>query len=179
MGGDFTYVYTHQSFCYVAFITDVYSRRILGYTASRTTQSDFVLDALRQALSVRNRYDAKFRAVGIIHHLDAGFQYTSFQLRTLIEREGITGSLLAPSVMPTITGSWSPLSGCLQARRSTLPGCERSPPGKRLNGPPLSGSSGTTPERLYGSIDYVPPIEYEACYYHKHPKTDTTEAQAA
>lgn len=88
---DFTYVYTHQGLCYVAFITDVYSRRILGYTASRTTQSDVVLDALRQALSVRNRYDAKFRAVGIIHHLDAGFQYTSFQLRTLIEREGITG----------------------------------------------------------------------------------------
>ncbi|WKS62671.1 integrase core domain-containing protein [Corynebacterium accolens] len=34
-------------------------------------------------------------------------------------------------------------------------------------------------KRLYGSIDYVPPIEYEACYYHNHPETDTTEAQAA
>lgn len=69
---------------------------------SRTKQSDVVLDALRQALSIRHRYDAEFRAVGIIHHSDAGFQYTSSQLRKLIEREGITGSLLAPSVMPTI-----------------------------------------------------------------------------
>lgn len=176
---DFTYVYTRQGLCYAAVITDVYSRRILGYTVSRTTQSDVVLVALRQALSVQNRYDAKSNAVSIFHHSDAGFQYTSFQLRTLIEREGITGSLLAPSVMPTITGSWSPLSGCLQARRSTIPGCERSPPGKRLNGPLISGSTGPTPKRLYGSIDYVPPIEYEACYCHNHPETDTTEAQAA
>ncbi|MDK4258825.1 DDE-type integrase/transposase/recombinase [Corynebacterium propinquum] len=74
---DFTYVYTHQGFCYVAFITDVYSRRIVGYTVSRTKQSDFGLDALRQALSVCNRYDVKFSAVGIIDHSDAGFQYTS------------------------------------------------------------------------------------------------------
>ncbi|WP_410493226.1 transposase [Corynebacterium tuberculostearicum] len=118
---DFTYAYTHQGLCYVAFITDIYSRRFLGCTVSQTTQSDVVRDALRQAMSVQNRYDAKFRAVGIIHHSDAGFQYTSFQLRTLIEREGTTGSLLALSVMPTITGSWSPLSGCLQARRSDPP----------------------------------------------------------
>lgn len=144
--GNFTYIYTHQGFCHVAFITDVYSGRFLGYTVSRTKQSDFVLDALRQALSVQNRYDAKFSAVSIIHHSDAGFQYTSSQLRKLIEREGITGSLSAPSVMPGITGSWSPLSGCLTARRSTtIPGCEHSPPGKRLNGPPISGSTGTTP----------------------------------
>lgn len=34
-------------------------------------------------------------------------------------------------------------------------------------------------ECLYGSIDYVPPFEYEAYYYHNHPKTDTTKAQAA
>lgn len=93
VGGGFTYVYTHQSFCYVAFITDVYSRRIPGYTVSRTKQSDFVLDALRQAFSVRNRYDAKFRAVGIMHHSDAGSQYTSSRLCELFEHEDITGSI--------------------------------------------------------------------------------------
>ncbi|MDK4313372.1 DDE-type integrase/transposase/recombinase, partial [Corynebacterium propinquum] len=71
---EFSYVYTHQGLCYVAFITDVYSRWIFGYTVSRTKQSDFVLDALRQALSVGNRYDAKFSAVGIIYHSDAGSQ---------------------------------------------------------------------------------------------------------
>lgn len=50
---------------------------------------------------------------------------------------------------------------------------------KEVERAPLSGSTGTTSERLHGSIDYVPPIEYEACYYHNHPKMDTTEAQAA
>ncbi|WP_455006653.1 DDE-type integrase/transposase/recombinase [Corynebacterium propinquum] len=90
---EFSYVYTHQGLCYVAFITDVYSRWIFGYTVSRTKQSDFGLDALRQALSVGNRYDAKFSAVGIIDHSDAGSQYTSSQLCTLIEHEGITRSI--------------------------------------------------------------------------------------
>lgn len=146
---------------------------------SGTKQSDVVLDALRQALSVQNRYDAKFHAVGIIHHSDAGFQYTSFQLRKLIEREGITKSLLAPSVMPTITGSWSPLSGCLQARRSDPPRMRTFATWQEVKRATDKWVNWYNTERLYGSIDYVPPIENEACYYHNHPETDTTETQTA
>ncbi|QRQ68162.1 DDE-type integrase/transposase/recombinase [Corynebacterium tuberculostearicum] len=77
---DFTYVYTHQGLCYVTVITDVHSRRILGCTVSRTKQSDFVLNALRQALSVQNRYDAKFSAVG--HHPPLGCRLSVHQLST-------------------------------------------------------------------------------------------------
>ncbi len=50
---DFTYVATWQGFVYVAFVIDVFARRIVGWRVSRTAQADFVLDALEQALHER------------------------------------------------------------------------------------------------------------------------------
>lgn len=47
---DFTYVSTWQCFVYVAFVIDVLARRIVGWRVSRSMRSDFVLDALEQAL---------------------------------------------------------------------------------------------------------------------------------
>ena len=50
---DFTYVSTWTGFVYVAFVIDVYARRIVGWRASRTAHASFVLDALEQALHER------------------------------------------------------------------------------------------------------------------------------
>ena len=50
---DFTYVATWSGFVYVAFVIDVYARRIVGWRASRTASAGFVLDALEQALHAR------------------------------------------------------------------------------------------------------------------------------
>src|SRR3712207_7512929 len=50
---DFTYVATWQGFVYVAFVIDVFARRIVGWKVSRTAHADFVLDALEQALHDR------------------------------------------------------------------------------------------------------------------------------
>ena len=47
---DLTYVRTWSGFVYVAFITDVYSRMIIGWQASRSLRSDLALDALEQAI---------------------------------------------------------------------------------------------------------------------------------
>ena len=47
---DFTYVSTWQGWLYVAFVVDVFARRIVGWRVSRTMTTDFVLDALEQAL---------------------------------------------------------------------------------------------------------------------------------
>ena len=52
---DFTYVSTWAGFVYVAFVIDVYARRIVGWKVSRSARTDFVLDALDQALYVRGR----------------------------------------------------------------------------------------------------------------------------
>ena len=64
---DFTYVSTWQGWLYVAFIIDVYARRIVGWRVSRSMQTDFVLDALEQAL-----YDRQPDRDSLIHHSDRG-----------------------------------------------------------------------------------------------------------
>lgn len=66
---DFTYVSTWQGFVYVAFVIDVFARRIVGWRVSSTTmRTDFVLDALEQALYERKPGEDG----GLIHHSDRG-----------------------------------------------------------------------------------------------------------
>ena len=65
---DFTYVATWSGFVYVAFVIDVFARRIVGWRASRSAQTSFVLDALEQALYQRRP------AGDLIHHSDRGVQ---------------------------------------------------------------------------------------------------------
>jgi transposase InsO family protein len=72
--GDFTYVATWSGFVYVAFVIDVYARRIVGWRASRTATAGFVLDALEQALHARRPVEG-----GLIHHSDRGAQYVSIK----------------------------------------------------------------------------------------------------
>ena len=66
---DFTYVATWQGFVYVAFVIDVFARRIVGWRVSRMAHADFVLDALEQAL-----HDRRPPKGGLIHHSDKGGQ---------------------------------------------------------------------------------------------------------
>jgi transposase InsO family protein len=72
---DFTYVATWAGFVYVAFVIDVYARRIVGWRASRTAHASFVLDALEQALHDRRPVEGN----GLIHHSDRGSQYVSIK----------------------------------------------------------------------------------------------------
>jgi transposase InsO family protein len=67
---DFTYFSTWQGWVYVAFVVDVFSRRIVGWRQSGSMHTEFVLDALEQAL-----YDRKPSQDGsLIHHSDRGSQ---------------------------------------------------------------------------------------------------------
>jgi transposase InsO family protein len=74
---DFSYVWTLAGFVYVAFVVDVFSRRILGWRVTTTKHTGMVTDALRQALQVRRRGEHAWVAAGLIHHSDAGSQYVS------------------------------------------------------------------------------------------------------
>ena len=67
---NFTYVATWQDFVYVAFVIDVFARRIVGWRASRTAHAGFVLDALEQALHDRR----PAHGCGLVHHSDRGVQ---------------------------------------------------------------------------------------------------------
>ena len=90
---DFTYVWTAVGFCYVSFITDVYSRRILGWKASMDKTTDLVTAALAQALSSRRRTSSEFTTDGLIHHSDAGSQYTALAFTEALTEAGIAGSI--------------------------------------------------------------------------------------
>ncbi len=90
---DFTYVWTTAGFCYVSFITDVFSRRILGWRVMTTKATPLVTSALEQALFTRRRTNVEFTATGLLHHSDAGSQYVSLAFTEALREAGITGSI--------------------------------------------------------------------------------------
>ena len=72
---DFTYVSTWQGWLYVAFVIDVFARRIVGWRVSSSMRTDFVLDALEQALYARHPEPDS----SLVHHSDRGSQYVSIR----------------------------------------------------------------------------------------------------
>jgi transposase InsO family protein len=90
---DFTYVWTLAGFVYVSFVTDVFSRRILGWRVTTTKATPLVTSALEQALFTRRRGNAAFTATGLVHHSDAGSQYTSLAFTQTLLEAGIAGSI--------------------------------------------------------------------------------------
>ena len=86
---DFTYVSTWSGFVYVAFVIDTFARRIVGWRASRTAHTDFVLDALEQALHDRR----PVRQAGLVHHSDRGVQYVSIRYTERLAEAGIEPSV--------------------------------------------------------------------------------------
>jgi transposase InsO family protein len=84
---DFTYVSTWQGFVYVAFVIDTFANKIVGWRASRSQQTQFVLDALEQALYERRPSDS------LIHHSDRGSQYVSIKYTERLADAGLEPSV--------------------------------------------------------------------------------------
>ena len=80
---------TWQGFAYVAFIIDAYARRIVGWRVSRSAKTDFVLDALEQALYDRGPVQTN----GLVHHSDRGVQYVSIRYTERLAEAGIEPSV--------------------------------------------------------------------------------------
>jgi putative transposase len=89
---DFTYVATWSGTVYVAFVFDVFSRRIVGWRAATTMTTELVLDCLEHALWSRRR-DGITDLTGLVHHTDAGSQYTSFAFTQRLIDEGVDPSV--------------------------------------------------------------------------------------
>ncbi|MER0171929.1 MAG: IS3 family transposase [Nitrosomonas sp.] len=89
---DITFVATWTGFVYVAFITDVFARYIVGWRVSRSLRTDLVLDALEQALWFRKE------TAGLIHHSDRGSQGASKAYRNLLKAYGFIGSITKPAM---------------------------------------------------------------------------------
>ena len=86
---DFTYVSTWQGWLFVAFVIDVYARRIVGWRVSHSMRTDFVVDALEQALYERQPQLSD----QLIHHSDRGVQYVSIRYTERLAEAGIEPSV--------------------------------------------------------------------------------------
>jgi putative transposase len=86
---DITYVATWSGFAYAAFVTDVFSRRIVGWRVSTTLRADLALDALEMALWTRASDDLS----GLVHHSDRGVQYLSIRYSERLASEGAVTSV--------------------------------------------------------------------------------------
>ncbi len=102
---DFTYVPTWAGMVYVAFVLDAYSRRILGWRAAASMKTSLVLDALEHAVWTRSR-DGVADLSGLIHHHDAGAQYTSIAFTERLALAGIDPSVGSDQSATHSTTRW-------------------------------------------------------------------------
>jgi transposase InsO family protein len=153
---DLTYVATWTGFAYVAFVTDVFSRRIVGWRVSRSLRSDLALDALEQALHARRDLD------GLVHHSDRGVQYVSFRYSQRLAEAGIEPSV--GSVGDSYDNALAEtINGLFKAEVIWPNGPWRNL--EEVEFAVLEWVDWFNNRRLLSSIGDVPPAEFEAMYY--------------
>jgi putative transposase len=155
---DFTYTWTLAGFVYTAFYVDVFSRRILGWRVMSTKATPLVTSVLEQAVFTCRRTDFRFTTTGLVHHSDAGSQYTSLAFTDALRQSGIAGSIgsvgdaLDNALMESATGlyktelidrhhSWT---GRTEVERETA-----------------AWVHWYNTTRLHSSLSYLSPIAYE------------------
>lgn len=153
---DFTFVATWSGFVYVAFIIDVFARRIVGWRASRSMRTDLVLDALEQAIW------ARAGAEGVIHHSDRGSQYLSIRYTERLAEAGLdpsvgsTGDSYDNALAETIIGLFKTE---VIRKRGPWKGLEA------VEYATLEWVDWFNNRRLLEPIGNIPPAEFEMQYY--------------
>ena len=157
---DLTYVATWRGFVYVAFVIDVFARRIVGWRVSSSLRTDLALDALEQAICSRAATE------GLVHHSDRGGQYLSIRYTERLAEAGMEPSVgsvgdsydnaLAESVIGLFKTE-------VVRRRGPWRGLED------VEFATLHWVSWYNTQRLLEPIRYVAPVEYEEHYYRNQP----------
>jgi len=157
---DLTYVKTHSGWVYVAFVIDVFSRRIVGWQASRSLRTDLALDALEMALWTRRHEPLD----NLIHHSDRGVQYLAIRYTERLAEAGAVTSVgsrgdsydnalaesfngLYKAELIHLDGPWHGLEDVEHATMLYIDWFNH--------------------HRLHGEIGMVPPEEYEATFGHQ------------
>ena len=157
---DFTYCATWTGMVYVAFVIDVYSRRIVGWRTSTSMTTDLPLDALEMAIWSRDD-----RLDKLIHHSDRGTQYTSIRYtERLIDAGaecsvGTTGDSYDNALAESVNGLY----------KTEL--YRKKGPWKTINDleiATLEWVDWYNQRRLHSAIDHMSPTEYEDLYYAQH-----------
>ncbi|MCC4118758.1 IS3 family transposase, partial [Aromatoleum toluclasticum] len=152
------YVSTWQGWLYVAFVIDVFARRIVGWRVSSSMHTDFVLDALEQALYARQPSAEE----ALIHHSDRGSQYVSIRYSERLAEAGIEPSVGSKgdsydnALAETINGLYKAEMIHRRAPWKTKESVELAT---------LEWVSWFNHHRLLEPIGYIPPAEAEANYY--------------
>ncbi|MGF7020003.1 transposase InsO family protein [Brachybacterium tyrofermentans] len=163
---DFTYVRTWSGFVYVAFVLDVFAQRIVGWHASSSMRTDLVMTPLRIALWQRDREGNPVSPGDLIHHSDAGSQYTSIRYTEHLDLEGIApsigtvGDAYDNALMESVNGLYK--TECI---RTTVfhPG-----PFRTLADVEFATAGWVdwyNNRRLHGSLGMLTPIEFETLHY--------------
>ena len=153
---DLTYVATWRGFVYVAFVTDAFSRRIVGWRAASSLRTDLALDALEQAL-----YDRETDGP-LVHHSDRGSQYLAIRYTDRLLAAGIESSVGSRgdaydnALAETINGLYKteviyhlgPWKGLDDVEYATL-----------------EWVAWYNSQRLMERLGYLPPAEYEQQYH--------------
>jgi putative transposase len=153
---DFTYLRCWEGLVFLAFVIDVYSRRVVGWQFSTSMRTDLVLDALRMALT-RRRHGADLQ---LVFHSDAGSQYTSLDFRQELDDHDVLQSIgtvgdaydnsLAESFVDTFKTEL--ISDRVWRTRS------------QLELAIVEWVAWFNNERLHESLADIPPVECEALY---------------
>jgi transposase InsO family protein len=166
---DFTYVATWRGFVYVAFVIDVFSRKIVGWRVSSSMRTDLVLDALEQAVSERE----EDRQERLVHHSDRGsllvwFRYTERLAEAGIEPSvGSQGDAYDNALAESVIGLFKTE---VIRQRGPWRGLED------VEFATLEWVWWFNHHRLLEPIGYVPPAEYEEAFYRRQETQDLVPA---
>ncbi|UPG69434.1 MULTISPECIES: IS3 family transposase [Gordonia] len=163
---DFTYCRTWAGWVYVVFIIDVFSRRIVAWHASTSKTVELVTVPLRMALWQRKREGHPVKAAELIHHSDAGSQYTSVTLTERLRLEdiaasiGTVGDAYDNALAESVNGLYK--TECI---RTTI---FHSGPYKTVSDVEFATAGWVdwyNNSRLHSSIGQIPPTELETLHY--------------
>lgn len=158
---DLTYVSTWSGFAYVAFVTDAYARRILGWRVAATMTTTMVLDSIEQAIWTRQQ-EGVLDLKDVVHHTDRGSQYTSIRFSERLAEAGI---------QPSVGAVGSSYDNALAETINGLYKTELIKPGKpwrTIDDVELATARWVhwfNHSRLYEYCGDIPPVELETAYY--------------
>lgn len=172
---DLTYVRTHSGWTYVAFVLDVFSRRIMGWQVSTSLRTDLALDALDMGLWERQR--AGQDVAGLVHHSDRGVQYRAIRY---------TERLAEADAVASVGSKGDSYDNAMAEALNSLfkAECIRNPVMR-----PAGGWKSVTDveiavaeyvdwfnhRRLHGEIGTIPPAEFEANHWATQAAVTTVE----
>jgi putative transposase len=166
---DITYVPTWSGMVYVAFVTDVFSRRIVGWRLDTSMRTDLPLDALEMAI-----WGCGDRPIeGLVHHSDRGSQYTSIRYTERLIEAGATPSVgsVGDSYDNALAES---VNGLYKTELINRKGPWRTRDDVELA--TFEWVDWYNHRRIHSSCQNMPPVEYEAAFHAKNEPANMVEA---